>query len=179
MIVLGLDPGFANFGWCLVRVSGHSPDSIKVLDMGVIKTRKDTRKVLVAEDNFKRAVKLTEELSTILFEREPQVMCAESMSYPPHASTAAKMSISWGVVAALSCMARLPVVQRSPQEIKMAITGSQKASKHTMAATLGQRYPEGKEALRKLPQSLHEHPWDALGAVVASMDSEVIKMGLR
>ena len=71
------------------------------------------------------------------------------------------------------------MIQASPQDIKEAVTGSRKASKAEMEATLSGKYPPVLELLEGTPMSRREHPYDALGAIIASLGSEVVKMGLR
>jgi hypothetical protein len=47
-----------------------------------------------------------------------------------------------------------------------------------METTLSERYPEVLKLLEDTPPSRREHPHDALGAIVASLGSEVMKMGV-
>jgi hypothetical protein len=70
------------------------------------------------------------------------------------------------------------MIQVSPQDIKEAVTGSRKASKALMETTLSERYPEVSKLLEDTPAGRREHPYDALGAIVASLGSEVMKMGV-
>jgi Holliday junction resolvasome RuvABC endonuclease subunit len=107
------------------------------------------------------------------------VIAIEAMSFPRNASSASKMSLTWGVISALSALWEIPMIQVSPQDIKEAVTGSRKASKALMETTLSKRYPEVLTALEDVPMSRREHPYDALGAIVASLGSEVVKMGVR
>ena len=184
MILLGLDPGFANFGYAKVR---YGQGYFKIAEMGVIETQKDTRKVLNSVDNVKRAGQIHLALRALIWTtwetgelvRVVDALCVEAQSWPRNAGSAAKVAMAWGVIASICADWELPLVQRSPQQIKMAVVGSRKASKAEMAATLAGRYPEVLTALSGVPQSRREHPYDALGAVVASLDDEVIKMGMR
>jgi crossover junction endodeoxyribonuclease RuvC len=181
--ILGLDPGFANLGWCMALY----PD-LKVVSMGCIETKKDQRKVLVSVDNVRRAQRLTRELRELIWEiatvkvepvRMVDIIAVEAMSFPRNASSAAKVSLAWGVISAISALWEIPVIQASPQDIKEAVTGSRKASKALMESTLNLGYPEVLTLLEGTPQSRREHPYDALGAIVASLGSEVVKMGAR
>jgi len=179
MRILGLDPGFANIGWCM----GTLTDGLLVVsDLGTIETKKDTRKVLVSVDNMRRAREITEALAGLVWShdgvevvREVDCLCVEEMSYPRNASNAAKMAMTWGVISAVSEMWGLPVVQASPQQIKEAVTNSRKASKQMMLGCLQADYPEIEGLLAPIPSSRREHPVDALGAIVACINSEIVR----
>jgi Holliday junction resolvasome RuvABC endonuclease subunit len=184
MMILGLDPGFANLGWC--RAS-YTNDAFAILEMGCIQTKKDGRKVLQSVDNVRRARAITLELRDLVWQyagdgepvRIVDAIALEAMSFPRNASSASKMSMTWGVISALSGLWDIPMIQASPQDIKEAVVGSRKASKGEMEATLSGRYPEVLKCLEGIPMGRREHPYDALGAIVASLGSEVVKMGLR
>jgi Holliday junction resolvasome RuvABC endonuclease subunit len=74
-------------------------------------------------------------------------------------------------------MTRLAVLQRTPISIKHAVTGSRKASKALMAEALTEAYPEIRTMLEPWPKGRHEHMVDALGAIVACLDDNVVKIG--
>lgn len=181
MRILGLDPGFANMGCC---IASYIDGNLQVQRMGVIETKKDQRKVLVSVDNLKRCQSLFEKLLDFMWSSENgepvllvDAIAVEAMSHPRNASSAEKVSMAWGVIAAASALSHVPVVQSQPQDIKEAVTGSRKASKAQMESVLGSMYPEALEALEGVPMSRREHSYDALGAVIASLGSEVVKMG--
>jgi len=185
MRILGVDPGFANFGWCIARYDGKE---LVVTGCGVIRTEKDKRKVLAPVDNVERMRRIGDELEQVMLEVSPisnlverriSIICAESMSHVPHASSAAKLSLAWGVLAEASRVVQVPILQRSPQEIKKAVTGSKKASKAQMKDTLCKQFPSLSEPLGAVVGSLQEHPVDALGAIVACLKDPAIQMGLR
>jgi crossover junction endodeoxyribonuclease RuvC len=183
MRILGLDPGFANLGWCVAIF--EPVVRLSVTDMGCIETKKDPRKVLVSVDNVKRAQLITRKLKWLIWEladdewvRQVDAIAIEAMSFPRNASSASKMSMTWGIISALSALWDIPVIQASPQDIKEAVTGSRKASKALMETTLSERYPEVSKLLEGTPAGRREHPYDALGAIVASLGSEVMKMGV-
>jgi len=177
MRLVGVDPGFAYMGVCLAEYDGKL---LQVQYMHVIETKKDQRRVLACNDNVKRARKLFLRLQNIVERYEPNVICAESMSFPRNASAAAKMAMSWGVIVSISEMRGLPLpVQTSPQDIKLAVCDSKKASKEAMHVRLVNLYPEIEGLLDDIPASRQEHPIDALGAIVAALDSDIVKAGLR
>lgn len=178
-LILGVDPGFASFGFALVRTDGATFTPVK---MSVIRTKKASKKqnVYASEDNLNRARDITEELLKLLHSEfgEVQAVCAETMSFPRSSSVAAKMAMAWGVLAALTAQYNLPVVQVSPQGLKKAVCADASASKDEVKTALERLF--GKELLASLvtdiPAGEHEHPYDALGAVVACRDSELIRL---
>lgn len=183
MMLLGLDPGFANLGWCKAIYNGKD---VIVVKMGCFQTRKDGRKVLQAIDEDKRTCEIAMELRDLIWEdaddrpvKMVDLICIESTSYPRNASSAAKVALCRGAISSLRAMWDIPLVMSSPQNIKEAVTGSRKASKAEMEATLSGRYPEVLKHLEGTPMSRREHPYDALGAIVAALGSEVVRMGAK
>jgi Holliday junction resolvasome RuvABC endonuclease subunit len=193
--VLGLDPGFSTVGWALVQLF---PKEEKVVAMGLLRTEKSAkvRTVRASDDNLRRAGELSKALRALVGENGTQVtaVCAETMSFPRNAGSAAKMSLGWGVIACLATLAEVPVFQASPAEIKKVmglaglVTGKTEAermkakalSKKEVQKRLRERYGEHLNDLVKgIPASLQEHPYDALAAVVACLDAEGLKMARR
>jgi crossover junction endodeoxyribonuclease RuvC len=175
-LVLGIDPGFASTGVALVELR---PDGERVVSLQIVRTAKAAKKqqLMATEDNLDRARKIAEALGRLL--EGVDAVAAEAMSFPRSASVAAKMAMSWGVLAALSHHRRIPVVQASPQRIKKAVTGLTNAGKPEVQAALAARYPETVAMAARLPATAMEHPFDALAAVVAALDSEVFRMARR
>jgi crossover junction endodeoxyribonuclease RuvC len=173
--VLGLDPGLASFGWAVadLEVSG-----LAVVDVGVFCTVKSARKhgVLAADDGVRRARELGLRLAGLLDRHRPAVVCAEAMSHPRHASSAGKLAMAWGVVAAELERRGLPLAMESPQGIKKALTGARDASKEDVGAALLARWPGLAVLLAPLPKGLHEHAQDALAAIVACETAEVVRL---
>lgn len=177
--VLGIDPGMANCGYAEMLLRPHSE---QVLSMGVISTKKSNVKkgVLATDDNFERLKHISKTFRKIIEDRGTiKAICAESMSYPPNASAAAKMAMVWGVICTLSVIYDLPVIQASPQQIKRAVCGNNEASKEDVEAALIQKYDPNPAFLAGVARSKREHPFDALGSIVSCFDSAVILMARK
>lgn len=185
--VLGLDPGFAETGVAVVRLG---PDGeLTPLHLGVVGTQKAKKKanVFASEDNVTRSRIIYKQLKILArdtsYERGGPVkaFCAETMSFPRNASTAAKMSLCWGVISALSEEFDTPVLQATPQGLKKFVAGSKSASKEDIHRALEKVF--GAAMLEKLcadiPESKREHPFDALSAVLACQSSEVLRLARR
>jgi Holliday junction resolvasome RuvABC endonuclease subunit len=147
--------------------------------MGVITTEKDKRKVLEHEDLLKRLIKVRTGLDRVVLERmlddrgdsEVAALCIEALSYPRNLSAAAKVAATWGIMVGYS----LPIIQRSPQEVKLAVCGNRFASKAAIEAELEARFPNAASLLGDMPKSRWEHAFDSLAVTVACIDDPLIK----
>ena len=185
-IVLGVDPGFASFGWSLVRLSTVP----EVLEAGVIRTKKESalRKVLASEDSVVRAREISREFGKIValhnLSANPAknigAVCAEAMSWPRNAGAATKVALAWGVIAAWCQQYDLPLLQASPQQVKKALTGKRDASKEEVAAAV--RDPDNAIGAHhavvasKQPEGMHEHMYDSMAVALVCADSDVVRL---
>lgn len=195
-LVLGVDSGFAHFGWCLARVlrTGCHP-----LAFGVIETEPDDCKVrtLAPCDNFARARRIADELEAALsfWATQVRLVCYEAISIPQNAQSAYKVGIGFGVLSAACSRMRLdvPALEVSPMKLKKAVTGSGTASKVEIGRALATHYalatsepnkraklappwtPLMGERLAKASGE-REHAWDALGAIHACTESDLMKI---
>ena len=178
--LIGVDPGFASFGFGVVRLL---PDTEEVVEMGVIRTKKSSLKqrTLAADDNVRRCREIASAMLQLVKIYDPVAICGESMSYPRNASAAAKVAMTWGIVCTIAEENSLPVFQASPQKIKSKLTGTQKASKSQVQDALRELYPvtDFDRLLEKFPMGEHEHPWDALASVVTCLDAEPVRLVRR
>lgn len=173
--VLGVDPGFAACGVALVRLL-PTVEEVALLD--VIRTAKDSarRRTYASDDNLRRARELHRALDGLVVTHNVRAIAAEAMSFPRNATSAAKMSLCWGVLASIAEARELPIVQGSPQALKRAVTGSTTASKDEVEFALLKRFGNDVEGLFTGPDGLREHCFDALAAVVACLDSEPLRL---
>jgi crossover junction endodeoxyribonuclease RuvC len=171
--VVGLDPGFASCGYAIVRLESEGE---QLVGCGVIHTAKTDRKqhVLACDDNFRRAREIVHALVALIESRRPVAICAEAMSFPRQSSVAAKMAMTWGAIAALTVQYRLPLVQPTPQTIKKKLCGVASASKQDVQNAV-KRHFDGRASVNVL-KTEEEHVYDAMGAILASLDGEVLRM---
>jgi Holliday junction resolvasome RuvABC endonuclease subunit len=175
VIVLGLDPGFRAFGWVIVRIV----DGVwEILALGVIRTKKTPgKKTLVRDDDARCGAEIMRELLRITRQWPPDVICAESLTLVRAirgkggvpVMPASKNSRAWGHVDALAEVLEVELLQAAPQTIKKKAAGAADASKSDVQAALDLRFngalTRHLSAIRA--KSMHEHPTDALGAIVA------------
>lgn len=183
VFILGTDPGFASFGFSVVRLSKSTEEVIR---SDVIRTQKSAKKsgVKAADDNFRRSQAISAMLHDVVKEYQPMALAAEAASYPRNASAAAKIAMSWGILADLCYVYQLPMVQASPQEIKKALCNDKSASKEDVRRAMETRYPgqfdefKARFPARKPPRpnGQWEHGFDAAGAVVTCLDTDVLRM---
>ena len=186
MLVLGIDPGFASVGWGLVELND---DTEKLLALGVITTTKSTKKqnVLATDDNVRRMREIHTELKAIAdivngLNKKIHVITIESQSWPRNASAAAKVAMAWGVIVSFACERNIALVQASPMQIKVALTGIKTASKEQVLDAL-RKHPGMESVDRHLSKirtkGKHEHPVDAVASVIACLTSDAILIGRR
>lgn len=181
--VLGADPGFASFGFSVVRLTKTTEE---IVHTDVIRTQKSAKKagVKAADDNFRRAQVIATTLHEVVRIYQPMAVAAESASWPRNASASAKLAMSWGILADLCHVYQLPMVQASPQELKKALCDNKSATKEDIRRSMELRYSgqfdgfKARYPARKPPQpnGQWEHGFDAAGAVVACLDTDVIRM---
>lgn len=194
-LILALDPGFAFLGYALLELL---PDgSEDVLALGVVRTSPSNkkRKVLSADDNVRRCREISVKLSnlmngllpkkgngidTLLPIRSVRIVAAEAMSFPRNSSSAAKMAMTWGLIIGEVESANLPLLQASPQEVKVALTGKKDASKSDVEKAVLRRYASSSRKLQRfladVPEKQREHAWDALAAGVACLNSDQVRL---
>lgn len=175
-VLLGLDPGFASVG-----LVGLDVDADRVVRFDVFRTSKDDRKgrTLAVEDNVRRAREIASWLSRAVVELEPIAIAAEAMSFPRSSSVAAKVALTWGIIATLAERHELAIVQATPQEVKRSLCGRKDAAKDDVADELRRRWPELEVLEEAIPRSQREHPFDALAAAAVALTSDVVRLGRR
>ncbi len=176
-VVVGVDPGFALLGLCAVEL--FSDGGEQVLGMRLVETKKSDKRlrVLASDDNMRRTREIYRETSLFMEERNPVAFVTESFSPPRNAQTAAKVARAIGVIAALAEAKDLPIVSILPKTIKKVATGKATASKQEIEHSMRTRYSSSTldRVSVGIPPSKLNHVMDALAAVVASLDSDVIR----
>lgn len=120
MFVLGIDPGLTRCGYGCIEWTG--PTRIRAVSAGVIRT--DASQELPA-----RLAILHREITELIDEYRPGVVAIERVLFQVNVSTAMSVGHASGVVMAAAALAQCDVVQYSPNEIKLAVTGYGNADK--------------------------------------------------
>lgn len=188
MIVLGLDPGVASFGWGVLDVADVSVplgDELGLVELGVVRTKKGQGKILMRDDDHRRMGEIARELLAVTKRHRPDLICAEAFSMggggPGHRiqiSTMAKMGRVWGLVDMLCELHGVALLQTRPQEIKKRLTGRQKATKLEVQEALDDLL-DGQLAAHLAgirAKTQHEHPVDAIASIVTLLDHDHFRL---
>ena len=119
MFVLGIDPGLSRCGYGAV-LSGASGLSARAI--GVIRTAP-------ADPLPQRLAELQQELRALLAELRPDVVAVERIFFQNNVRTAMSVGQASGLAMAEAVAAGCEVVQYSPNEVKLAVTGDGAADK--------------------------------------------------
>lgn len=174
-VVLGLDVGLAALGWAVVDLSA---DGERVVDLGTVTTAKSSKRrgVRVADDDVRRCRELAAFLLGVIDRHDVVAIAAELPHGSKGARAAAALGMAKAILASVAEARGLPIAACSPVELKQATAGSGSASKADVQAALVARFGPLEWPKRKADV---EHAADALGAVVACLDSDVLRMARR
>jgi Holliday junction resolvasome RuvABC endonuclease subunit len=119
--ILGLDPALRTLGFAKL----NQTDNLLVpTELGLIKTT-DVDDLSASQSNFIAGQDLYAAVRDLVVDEHGNRLVdeirAESMSYPPGASSAAKISICWGVLATITREYGIPLKQAAPQDIRKAL----------------------------------------------------------
>jgi crossover junction endodeoxyribonuclease RuvC len=111
--ILGIDPGTADTGFGVIETAGGRTD---VLTYGSIKTSSK----LEAGD---RLVQICDRLQGLIDTYEPEVMVVEKLFFSKNERTALAVGRTVGVVLLCAAQRKLPTVEYTPNEVKLAVVG--------------------------------------------------------
>lgn len=118
--VLGIDPGVSRCGYGLVLRAGGG--RFRAVSYGVITTRP-------ADPMPERLVTVAAELEALVAEHRPSAMAVERVLFQSNARTAMSVGQANGLAQVAAARAGVPVVEYSPNEVKLAVTGHGAAGK--------------------------------------------------
>jgi crossover junction endodeoxyribonuclease RuvC len=118
-VVLGIDPGVSRCGYGAVRRDGSR---LTATACGVIRTAP-------ADPLPDRLAALAAELDALVAEMEPVAIAVERVLFQVNARTAMSVGQASGLALAIAGREHIPVVQYSPNEVKLAIAGDGGAGK--------------------------------------------------
>ena len=118
MIILGIDPGLARVGYGLIH---KTHNQTKMLDCGIIKTDKD-------KSEGQRMVEIAEDLREIILKWKPDIAAVEKFFFYRSSTTISVVQARGVLIMTLSRF-KVPILEFPPMQIKLAVTGSGKATK--------------------------------------------------
>ncbi|NLZ30141.1 MAG: crossover junction endodeoxyribonuclease RuvC [Methanomicrobiales archaeon] len=119
-MVIGIDPGVARTGYGVLRIRDPSPAP---LAFGCIETGSDHRPA-------RRLLEIYEEVSGLLDEYTPECLVLEQLFFSKNITSAMHVSEARGVILLAAEQRGIPVTEYTPNQVKVAVTGSGRAGKH-------------------------------------------------
>jgi crossover junction endodeoxyribonuclease RuvC len=119
MFVHGVDPGVSRCGYCVLDATGRTPVPVA---LGVLRTSP-------ADPLPQRLGELALELRALFAEHPPAVVAVERVFFQVNVRTAMSVGQASGLAIAEAVHAGAEVVQYTPNEVKLAVTGDGAASK--------------------------------------------------
>lgn len=119
MRILGIDPGTGILGFGVIEAKKGTAE---LVDAGVIRT-------LAKEDDAVRLQTIYDELTDIIVATKPVIMSVERLFFVRNVTTAMTVAQARGVVLLCGQQAGLAIVEYTPLQIKLALTGYGRADK--------------------------------------------------
>lgn len=118
-IIFGIDPGYGITGYGVIKVDGNR---LACLDYGAIRTSSGE----VFSDRLKF---LNQDLKKIIKKFKPDLIAVEDLFFYKNVKTAIKVGQARGVILLTSVLARVPVIEFTPLQVKQAVTCYGRAGK--------------------------------------------------
>tara|TARA_B100000073_G_scaffold241367_1_gene202378 strand:+ start:1811 stop:2284 length:474 start_codon:yes stop_codon:yes gene_type:complete len=116
--IIGIDPGLARVGYGIIEIINGEK---KLLDCGIIETSKDIKE----ED---RLLEIYIDLNELINNWEPDCAAVEKFFFYKSSTTISVVQAR-GVIMMTLGSKKIPISEYAPATIKLAVTGSGKASK--------------------------------------------------
>ncbi len=119
MIILGIDPGTTTTGFGVIEIDKNN---IKLLDYGIIETKPK-------KELSKKLVEIYKDIKKIIKDTKPDRFAIEQLFFFKNAKTAMAVSQARGVILLAAENAKIPILEFSPLQVKMAICSNGRAEK--------------------------------------------------
>ena len=119
MIIIGIDPGYAITGYCVL---GFEKKKFRVIDYGAIKTASDMKFEL-------RLLEISKKLESLCETYHPDAMAVEELFFSRNTTTAIGTAQARGVAVLTGAKTGIGVYEYTPLQVKMAVTGYGRADK--------------------------------------------------
>lgn len=120
MIILGIDPGSTIVGFSIIKK--HPNKNIEVIDFGCIVTDK----FLTTGEKLK---KIHKEITKLIDSHKPNLVSVENLFFFKNLKTVMPVSQTRGVILLAAEQKKVPVLEFTPLQMKMAIAGYGRAEK--------------------------------------------------
>jgi len=126
MVILGIDPGIATIGYGLIkkepRTKESKNDNFRCLEYGTIQTS-------LKLSSPQRLERIFIDLALLIKKHKPSLLAVESLYFFKNIKTALPVSQAKGVILLAAALEKIPVLEFTPLQVKMTITGYGKAEK--------------------------------------------------
>lgn len=120
MRVLGIDPGLAIVGLGLIDASSNT--DMQAVEWLTIETKAG----LALPDRLRE---IHEDLSAYLKEAKPELVVIEKLFFATNERTAIDVAQARGVIVVSCCEQGVPIIEATPLQMKLGVTGDGKADK--------------------------------------------------
>ena len=118
MIILGIDPGTARAGFGVLKIENQT---IKLVSCGLLTGQTKT--------HSDRLCEIRKKITTIIQEQKPDRAVVETLFFSKNKKTAISVAEARGVIIQTIAEFGIPILELSPNQIKLALTGNGNASK--------------------------------------------------
>lgn len=119
MIILGIDPGIGRMGYAIINVNRGQAH---VIECGCITTNPK-------EKEPARLLEIKNDLKSVIKKHKPEILCIESLFFAANAKTAMSVGQARGVALVTAAENNLDIIELTPLQVKIAITGYGRADK--------------------------------------------------
>ena len=156
MIILGIDPGIAITGYGVITLDKSK--KIKCVSYGCIRTEPKT-------ESPQRLKILYNQLSQLIKKYKPDALVIEKLYFFKNLKTAMPVSEARGVILLAAVKRKIPIIQITPLQVKLAMTGYGRAKKKQIQRSV-QRFLK----LDKIPSP--DDAADALALAITYLNSK-------
>ena len=118
MVIIGIDPGLARVGYGIIEVKRNEKN---LLDCGIIETKKDHKEEY-------RLLEIFMDLKELINKWRPDCAAVEKFFFYKSSTTISVVQARGVIMMTLGSF-NIPISEYAPAQIKLAITGSGKATK--------------------------------------------------
>ncbi len=155
MRVFGIDPGFGRCGVAVVEKSGSGKEILLYSDCIV---------TLDTGDFSARLGAIQSACRELIATWQPERVALEKLFFTKNAKTAMRVAEARGSLLAMVHENGLPVREYTPNEVKVAVTGSGRADKEQVASMVARLV-----AMRKIPK--YDDEYDAIAVALTDLAS--------
>ena len=119
MKILGIDPGLGRTGYALLEQTGNQ---IVLKECGCITTSTE-------KPEYGRLMEIRQDLNSLIQKSNPEAICVESLFFISNAKTVMSVAQARGVILVTAAEHKLKIIEVTPLQVKIAVTGYGKADK--------------------------------------------------